>query len=158
MACTKKIVTPTQPTIANAFAARNEVVSPAGSTVINIDDLSNSSDTSVPPVVRTIVTKIDLHLALDRSMFPVIQERIADNWLVYRAADPTTDSNIKVYHKTNSILTTKKSKTLIESQTKWSSFGSAKIHRSMFGNTRLLTYNFHLLAPSTNLRTYLYPV
>ena len=109
----------------NALAVHNKVVSPAGSVVINTNDLNDSSDTSVPLVVCIPVTTIDLDLALDYSTFPVIQERNTDNGLVYRDVDPMADSNIEVSDDTISILTATTSKAFIKSQTKWSSFGSA---------------------------------
>jgi len=83
--------------------------------VINTNDSIDSSGTSVPPIVRTLVPIIDLDPALDCLVFPVIQERTADNGPVYRVADPKADSNIEVSDETISRLTATPSKTFIES-------------------------------------------
>ena len=112
IARTRKYPIPTQPTIANAFAVRNKVISPTGPAVIHTKNPSKSSDTSVPPVVRTPVPIFNLDSALSCSLFSVIEERIADNIQIYMAADPTADSDIEVSNETISIITATMSKPL----------------------------------------------
>ena len=67
------------------------------------------------------------------------------------------DSNIEVSVETINMLTSRTKKILLNSQTEWSSFGSAKIHRCIFSSAHLPMYNYQLLAPYIILKTCLDP-
>jgi len=67
------------------------------------------------------------------------------------------ENNIKVSAAMINVLTSKTNHLLLNSQIEWSSLGSTKIRRCIFGNARLPMHKYHPLAQRVILQTWLNP-
>jgi len=151
----KKDPAPIQPSIAHVFAARNSAASPTRSVVNSTVDLINSSSLFIPSEAHNSAPTTDQASASNRLTLPVIQSHVEYGKPTYIAADPTVDSNIEASTKTVEVLATALATVNIKSETKWLSFGPAKMRHRMFSSSCLPMHAYYSTKPWCTLKLWI---